>query len=103
MRPHMIGTWALSLLVAVGWLGMADGGGPEGTMGQLALSWAPGRPRGARCRAETRRRVHDRRRGVRARATRVPRRLGSWMTACHGHPNGGTRAPGSPCSCVAMS
>ena len=26
MRPHMIGTWALSLLVAVGWLGMADGG-----------------------------------------------------------------------------
>jgi hypothetical protein len=25
MRPHRIGTWVLSLLVAVGWLGMPGG------------------------------------------------------------------------------
>jgi hypothetical protein len=32
MRPHRIGTWALSLLVAVGWLGM-----PGGVWGQQTL------------------------------------------------------------------
>jgi hypothetical protein len=41
MRPYMIGTWALSLLVAVGWLGMADGGGRKGPW---ASSPCPGPP-----------------------------------------------------------
>jgi hypothetical protein len=38
MRPHRIGTWALSLLVAVGWLGM-----PGGAWGQ-GLSDQPSQP-----------------------------------------------------------